>query len=95
MSTIQPAPAPQGAEVHTIHRDLVRQYTSAHTAGYLLIMNRCADEPLEDLIAMRDALAPRGGTGILTPQQRGSYRGQVDALDELIDQKNEARLAPG
>ncbi|MGN6635684.1 MAG: hypothetical protein ACTHJ6_09525 [Oryzihumus sp.] len=89
VSTARPEPAPD-ARLYSIHRELMRDYDRAHTAGYLLIMNNHAGEPLADLIKMRDELAPRS-VGALTIRQRGMYRGQVEALDILIDEKNGAR----
>lgn len=81
-------PVPE-ATVHVIHRELGRQYDSAHTAGYLLIMNRCGTEPLDMLTAMREEATPKAW-GHLTPRERGSLRGQLDALDMLIDERNGA-----
>lgn len=89
MSTARPEPAPD-ARLYAIHREQIRDYDRAHTAGYLLIMNNHGDEPVADLIRMRDDLAPRS-VGSLTVRQRGMYRGQVEALDILIDEKNGAR----
>ena len=90
--SIQAEPAPS-ARLYTIHREQIRDYDRAHTAGYLLIMNNHGDEPVADLIKMRDDLAPRS-VGALTVRQRGMYRGQVEALDILIDEKNGARRVP-
>ena len=84
----QAEPAPD-ARLYTIHREQIRDYDRAHTAGYLLILNNHASEPVADLIRMRDDLAPRS-VGALTVRQRGMYRGQVEALDILIDEKNGA-----
>ena len=88
----QPEPA-SDARLYTIHREQVRDYDRAHTAGYLLIMNNHGDAPVADLIKMRDELAP-GSVGALTIRQRGMYRGQVEALDILIDEKNGAHREP-
>lgn len=88
----QPEPA-SDARLYTIHHAQIRDYNKAHTAGYLLIMNNHGGAPVADLIKMRDELAP-GSVGALTIRQRGMYRGQVEALDILIDEKNGARREP-
>lgn len=91
--TTQAEPAPRGATVHAIHQELSRAYEKAYAAHYLLIKERCRDEPPAMLMIMREEATPHSW-GLLTPEQRGSARGAVDALDELFDEKNGAHRDP-
>lgn len=91
--TTQAEPAPQGAVIHAIHRELAHAYEKAYAAHYLLIKERCRDETPAILMIMREEATPRSW-GLLTPEERGFARGCLDALDDLYDEKMGAHDDP-
>ena len=87
MTSIQPEPA-RGGTLHTIHARLGREYELAYNVRHQKALELHQDESLELLLIMREEATPTAAQlGAFTPVQRGSIRGLLDALDELIDDR--------
>ena len=80
--TSQPAEQP-GGSVHEIHPALRHGYDRAYVKRYQLVIDTHRGESLDMLKILRDEATP-AAWGLFTPEQRGSLRGLLDALDKLI-----------
>jgi hypothetical protein len=80
--TSLPAEQP-GGSVHEIHPALRHDYDRAYVKRYQLAMDTHRGESLDMLKILREEATP-AAWGPFTPEQRGSLRGLLDALDRLI-----------